>query len=110
MSRIIDITDKLNFEEKPIIKIKDIEVEANNDAISFLKVISIIEPENGESNAKMSDLLTLFELMFDKENQEKINNLKLDMKDFSTFIMKTVHVVIGDEDNDEGEEQTPATT
>lgn len=33
MSKIIDITDKLNFEEKPIIKVKDVEIKANNDAV-----------------------------------------------------------------------------
>ena len=36
MSKIIDITDKLNFEEKPIIKVKDVEIKANNDAVTML--------------------------------------------------------------------------
>ena len=43
MSKIIDITDKLNFEERPQIKIKDTVVNVNDDAISMLKVTAIFE-------------------------------------------------------------------
>ena len=30
MSKLIDITDKLNFEEKPIVKVKETELVINN--------------------------------------------------------------------------------
>ena len=39
MGKVIDITDKLKFEESPRIKIKDIEVRLNDDATTMLKVM-----------------------------------------------------------------------
>ena len=39
MSRIIDITEKLNFDEKPKIKIKDKTFEVNDSAVTMLKIL-----------------------------------------------------------------------
>ncbi|MEE0964181.1 MAG: hypothetical protein U0L73_08220 [Ruminococcus bromii] len=105
MSKIIDITNKLNFEEKPKILVKDTEIEVNNDAISFIKAIALFDSENGVST---SDLLSALELLFDEENREKIAKLHLSFADLSTVI-KTATELIADNDS-EGEIQTPATT
>ena len=56
MSKIIDITNKLNFDERPKLVIKGTEIEVNNDAISFIKAIALFDSENGVSS---SDLLSL---------------------------------------------------
>jgi hypothetical protein len=105
MSKIIDITNKLNFEKKPKILVKDTEIEVNNDAISFIKAIALFDSENGVST---SDLLSALELLFDEENREKIAKLHLSFADLSTVI-KTATELIADNDS-EGEIQTPATT
>lgn len=107
MSKLIDISDKLNYEEKPKIKVKDIEVSANNDAITVLKVVSIIE--DGDK-MNLSDILKIYDMLFDEENQKKIDSLKLDMKDFTTFIMETVKILSNNNQENEGEAETPATT
>jgi hypothetical protein len=108
MSKIIDITDKLNFEEKPTFKIKDVEIEANNDAPTMLKVVAIFENEDGKM--KISDILDVYNLIFDKENQDKIDKLKLNIKDFTTFVMEVATNLINDGEEVEGETKTPATT
>lgn len=105
MSKIIDITNKLNFEEKPKILVKGTEIEVNNDAISFIKAIALFDSENGVSS---SDLLSALELLFDEENREKIAKLHLSFADLSTLI-RTATELIADNDS-EGEIQTPATT
>ncbi len=105
MSKIIDITNKLNFEEKPKILVKGTEIEVNNDAISFIKAIALFDSENGVSSP---DLLSALELLFDEENREKIAKLHLSFADLSTVI-KTATELIADNDS-EGEIQTPATT
>lgn len=105
MSKIIDITNKLNFDERPKLVIKDTEIEVNNDAISFIKAIALFDSENGVSS---SDLLSALELLFDEENREKIAKLHLSFDDLSTVI-KTATELIADNDS-EGEIQTPATT
>lgn len=105
MSKIIDITNKLNFEEKPKILVKGTEIEVNNDAISFIKAIALFDSEDG---VKTSDILSALELLFDKKNREKIAKLHLSFADLSTLI-RTATELIADEDS-EGEIQTPATT
>ena len=106
MSKIIDITDKLNFEQKPIIKVKDVEIEANNDAVTMLKVVALFDGEENSVNIK--DVLTVYNLLFDEENQKKIENLKLSMEDFTTFIIESAQVLMNSSP-DEGETTTPAT-
>lgn len=105
MSKIIDITNKLNFDERPKLVIKDTEIEVNNDAISFIKAIALFDSESGISS---SDILSALELLFDEENREKIAKLHLSFADLSTVI-KTATELIADNDS-EGEVQTPATT
>ncbi len=109
MSRIIDITNKLNFEEKPIIKVKDVEIEANNDAVTMLKVVALLG-ENGEGVA-VKDVLTVYNLLFDEENRKKVESLKLSMEDFSTLVMESAQLIMNNgEEPDEGETATPAMT
>ena len=108
MSKIIDITNKLNFEDKPIIKIKDVEVKANNDAVTMLKVVAIFDGENKEM--KVSDILTVYNMLFDDENKTKIESLNLTMNDFTTLIMESAQLLInGNDTPTEGETATPAT-
>lgn len=106
MSKIIDITNKLNFSEKPKLIVKGTEIEVNNDAISFIKTIALFDKNEGTSP---TEILTALELLFDEENREKIAELHLSFTDLATLI-KTATELISDEDDSEGETPTPATT
>lgn len=106
MSKIIDLTDKLNFKEKPIVRIKDIDVNVNDDAISVLKIAAYFSDEGSSVNA--NDILNIYDTLFDKAEKEKIESLKLNMEDFSTFIVETAKSLVSGDD--EGETQTPDMT
>ena len=108
MSKIIDITNKLNFEEKPIIKVKDVEISANNDAVTMLKVVALFD--NDGKGFDVKDVLTMYNLLFDEKNQKKIEDLKLDFNDFSTLVMESAQMIANNEEEIEGETKTPATT
>lgn len=109
MSRIIDITNKLNFEEKPIIKVKDIEISANTDAMTMLKVVALFDGEG--KGIAVNDILAVYNLLFDEKSREKIESLKLSFEDFSTLIIESARMIINNgEESDEGETVTPATT
>lgn len=110
MSKIIDITDKLNFEEKPVFKVKDVEITANNDAITILKVIALFENDSDSDGIKVGDILKVYYLLFDEENQRKVESLKLDLEDFERFVTETAQSIINSGEEDEGEAVTPATT
>lgn len=109
MSKIIDITDKLNFEERPKMKVKDTEVTANNDALTVLKVIALFDDEEG-NGVSVKNMLKIFTLLFDEEEQKKVEALKLSFEDFSTFINETANTIINGNEDTEGETATPATT
>ena len=102
MSKIMDITDKLNFEERPRFTVKGVEFEANNDAVTIIKVTALLEDEG--------DLLKTYDLLFDKENQQIIESMKLNMDDFMTLIYEVATSVVNGNEDPEGETPTPATT
>ena len=105
MSKLIDITDKLNFEEKPSVRVKNVDLAINNDAVSMLKVAALFEDGNGKSK----DVIEMYHLLFDESEREKIEKLKLNMHDFNALIIESAKIATGDL-TDEGEVQTPATT
>lgn len=108
MSKIIDITDKLNFEERPQIKIKDTVVNVNNDATSVLKITAIFEDKK-DGKVATSNLLSIYELLCDDEARAEIDKLHLSIDDFTTFILETVSSIINNGEELEGETVTPAT-
>lgn len=105
MSKIIDITDKLNFEERPKFKVKGVEFKVNNDAVTLLKVTAILS-----DNVKPNDILQAYKILFDEEAQKKIESLRLSLNDFMALVMEVATSVINDGDEPEGETPTPATT
>ncbi len=109
MSKIIDITDKFNFEERPQIKIKDTLVNVNNDATSVLKITAIFEDEKN-SKITTSSLLGVYKLLFDDEARAEIDKLHLSIDDFATLILETASSIINNGEESEGETVTPATT
>lgn len=104
MSKLIDITDKLNFEEKPSVRVKNVDLAINNDAVSMLKVAALFEDGNGKSK----DVIEMYHLLFDESEREKIEKLKLNMHDFNALISESAKIATGDLTDEEA--QTPATT
>lgn len=99
MGKIIDITEKLDFDSNPKIKIKDKEYEVDASAETVLKVMGLYG-ENGEISP--SSITTMYELIFSAKDRKEIAKLNLKFKDFQTLVMAAVGVIIGDEE-DQGE-------
>lgn len=112
MSKVIDITNKLKFEEKPFVKVKDVEIEVNNDAVAMLEVTAVFEDTNEKNALRSSDIIKLFNLLFDEESRRRVKSLKLTMEDFAEFIMSTAKIALNnfEEEETEGEQPTPAMT
>ncbi len=98
MAKIIDITDKLSFDESPKLKIKNTEVEVNSDAATMLKLMQLIG--NGD-NITPNDVVKMYDLIFAESERKKIDKLKLQFKDFQTIVMEAMSLVTGD--NEVGE-------
>ncbi len=102
--KVIDITEKLNFEEKPKIRIKDTEITINNSATTVLKLLSVLN--KGEMSPE--NVMNAIDLLITPEEMEKLEKLDLSFKDFMTFITSAVGLITGDDG--EGEALTCTTT
>lgn len=104
MAKIVDITDKLNFEDKPKIKVKDQEFEVNDSAVTMLKIMPKL------SGKVSPDVVNeLYGILFTEEDRTKIDALALNFTDFSTLVMSAITLVVGDGET-QGEAQTPDMT
>lgn len=102
MSKVIDITDKLSFEENPKILIKNVEVSVNSDATTMLQIMQIV----GEGkNITPKDIVSLYDLLFSEDDQKKIKKLNLNIKDFQTVVQAAISIITGSNDDEVGEKE-----
>ena len=109
MAKIVDITNKLGFEDKPKLKIRDKEYEIDNSAVAM---IEIMDKMNRASHA---DIIESLNILFSEEDVKYIlNDLrndkgnKITFEDLINIIMEATALVTGTEES--GETVTPATT
>ena len=87
-----NLTEKLAFDDDPIIIIKDEKLTVNSDAEVVLKIMDILENEGELKAMKLSE-----ELLFNEADQEAIKALKLKMPDFIKFIKAAISLAIGED-------------
>lgn len=98
MSRVVDITEKLNYEENPKIKVKDKEIEVNTDAATMLRVMGILS-QNDETGPK--EVIAMYEMIFPEKERKKIEQLKLNFSDFVTLVYTAIGLITGEDDQGE---------
>lgn len=99
MSKVVDITEKLNFDENPKLVVKEKEMEVNADAATVLKIMGILG--NGE-DVSPKEILSVYELIFNEKVRKEIDKLKLSFPDFRTLIMVAINLVTeGDEQGEQ---------
>lgn len=104
MARIIDITEKLSFEQNPKILIKGTELEVNADAATILQIMGVVS--RGEvTPAQLSEM---YHLIFPEKSRKEIEKMKLGFSDFQVLVECAINLVTGGEDTT-GETQTRTT-
>ena len=98
MSKIVDITDKLEFDENPKLVVKGKELEVNADATTVLKIMGILG--DGE-NVQPSDVVRMYELIFSEADRKKIDKMKLQFADFQTLVFSAINLITGEEESGE---------
>lgn len=96
MSKVVDITDKLNFEESPKLIIKGEEYTVDDSAETMLKMMALFDDKT-EAEA----VPEAFRLLFSESDRKKISDFKLNFKDFTTVIEYAMNLIRGVGD-DEG--------
>lgn len=93
MAKVVDITDKLSFDQNPVIAIKDQQCEINADAKSMLEIMGLFA---GKGQAEAA--IEAYEILFSKKDREKIDKMNLPFKDFMKVIEIAMNMVIGEEE------------
>lgn len=94
MSKAVDITEKLSFDENPRLVIKGREIEVNADASTMLKLIGVYK-DGGDLEA----VLDMFQLLFNEEGRKAIEDLKLSFKDLQAVIEAATGLVMGEDES-----------
>ena len=102
--KVIDLTEKLNFTEKPKIIIRGTEITVNNSAVTMLKIM----PKVSKKKIAPEDVLDIINMLVPAEELRKLEDLGLSFEDFMTFIESAIMLVTGTDG--EGEAQTRTTT
>lgn len=108
MAKVIDLTEKLQFDEHPEIRIGKVTLKVNDDAESILKLMALtMDSEVSEMEMIQKGL----ELLFSKTDLKKLNSLHLNFTNY-TDVFKTAMALATGEDMDEtaGEEEPHTTT
>ena len=107
MAKIVDITEKLELdEERPKIKIKEKEIELNNDAKTVLVILGMMNDDFDEHTEEAEEVL------FDLEGIKTLSELKLSFTDYVEVMKTAVMIISGnyEDDNGAGEDRTHTTT
>ncbi len=100
MAKIVDITDKLSFDENPSLVIRGERFEVNADAPTMLRIMGLFNTTN-EAEA----IPAAYQLLFNDNARAKIDSMRLSFKDFS-YVIETAMNLIRGEDMNPGEDQT----
>lgn len=96
MKKVVDITDKLEFNGNPVIKIRDVELEVNTDAKTMLQIMGIFDTES-----EIKAALKAADLLFGSKGIKKLESLNLSIKDFMAVIQTSMSAAMGNEDGTE---------
>lgn len=99
MAKIIDITEKLDFEEQPEIIIRGVHIKINNSAETMLKIMGNFNNYN-ETEAVINSV----DLLFDKNEKKKLDKIKLSFKDFMKVVTEAMDIIRGDDGEETGEQ------
>ena len=96
MAKKIDISEKLNFNENPVIVVEGVELEVNSDAETMLRIMGAFDEEN-----EIRGINKAVTLLFGEEGREKLYSIrrdgrKLSIADFSVIVSNAVEAVMGE--------------
>ena len=93
MRKVVDITEKLSFDENPCIKIKGKEYEVNADATTILEIMGAFQ-----NKKEMEAGLYAYEKLFSAKDREDLARLKIPWKDLEVIIDAAINLATGNEE------------
>ncbi len=85
-----DLTDKLKFEEDPVIVIGDTELTVKSDALTVLGLLDAVAEKGDAEGARMAA-----ELLLSEADREKLAALALKVDDYVTVVKAMIALATG---------------
>lgn len=93
MAKTIDITEKLNFEESPVLLIQGHEIHVNDDAVTMLSVMQLM----GAEGPSVKETMKAYEQLFPAADRMIMEQeLKLKFSALMTVIQEAVQLISGE--------------
>jgi len=96
---LYSMTDKLNFNAPPIIEIKGKKITVNNDAVTVLKLLDVVNQEG-----ELMGIKAVMNLLFSEKDRKYIESLKLNIEDYSTVAKTALELALGTDPDEEDEQ------
>ena len=93
---IYSLTEKLKFDDNPVIKIKDKKIEVKADAETVLSLVDILQTK-GETQAAIESA----DLLFSDKDKKTIKSLKLGFNDYMTLLSTAISLALGEDPDEE---------
>lgn len=92
MGKVVDITEKLTFDENPKLRIKEKELEVRADAPTVLKVMGLMDSD--APGAK--EIMKAYELILPEKSRKELDSMNLSFGDLIIVIQEAIQLIIGD--------------
>lgn len=96
MAKVVDITEKLSFDDNPKLIIKGEEFEVNSDATTVLQMMG-----DFSNKSEIDASLSAYDRMFGEKDRKRIEKMKLPFKDLMKIIEEGMNLVMGEDDQGE---------
>ncbi len=96
-----NITDKLKFDQDPVLQIRDVEVTVKSDAEVVLELLEIVN-----TNGEIAAAAKAESLLFSEADRKKLRKLRLKASDWLEVMSAAMQMAFGTEPDEEnpGEE------
>ena len=92
MGKVVDITEKLTFDENPKLRIRGKELEVRADAPTVLKVMGLMDSD--APGAK--EIMKAYELILPEKSRKELDSMNLSFGDLIIVIREAIQLIIGD--------------
>jgi len=93
-----NLTEKLKFDEDPVLQIGDEEITVRSDAEVLLSIMDAMQ-----GKGELAAVREACSLIFSEEDQKKLSKMKLKTDDFITVIRTAIALALGEDPDEEDE-------
>ena len=92
MAKVVDITDKLNFDDNPKLMIRGKEIEVATDAPTMLGGGG----GGGGGGPGIKEIMDAINLLLPEKSRKEIEKMKLSFGDLMIVVQEAIALVVGD--------------